>query len=126
MSTAGKGLEGRLLRQLGLAGVGVGWLEWGPALLAQGGVGVPESRAGRAGTIRVPGTREAVTTACGALIPGSPSRGQRRLPTTSLVWPGWHPAPSSLAASSVDASQAPFPKLPRETISKQAALNIQV
>ena len=25
-------------------GVGVGWLEWGSALLAQGGVGVPESR----------------------------------------------------------------------------------
>lgn len=24
--------------------MGVGWLEWGSALLAQGGVGVPESR----------------------------------------------------------------------------------
>ena len=75
-------------------GVGVGWLEWGPAPLAQGGAGVPKLQAGRAGTIRVPGTREAVPTSCWALIPDSPRSGQRRLPTTILVRPGWHLTPS--------------------------------
>lgn len=75
-------------------GVGVGWLEWGPAPLAQGGAGVPKSQAGRAGTIRVPGTREAVTTSCWALTADSPRSGQRRLPTTILVRPGWHLTPS--------------------------------
>lgn len=54
--------------------------------------------AGRAGTVRVPGTREAETTSCWALAPGSPRSRQRRVPATILVWPGWHLAPSSLAA----------------------------